>query len=134
MSATILSVEQYLISISLLFTFSLMKWNLTSMCFDLSFLIGLFEMLIVDWLSSKIKIGSFDSSNLPREIASLTEFESAIYSASVELKATIDCFFYFQLIAPKFFRKTYPPVLFLSFESLAKLASEYPNNFCLFFE
>ena len=50
-SATISSVLQYAKQTSLQDTFSLAKWCMTSMCFDLIEAIGCFSSLSAPWLS-----------------------------------------------------------------------------------
>src|SRR6056300_253012 len=65
--------------------------------------------------------------NFKSDLASLAASLRAIYSASLVLSATIDCWCDLQLIAPPLYMKIHPVVDLLLFKSDAKSASAYPK-------
>jgi hypothetical protein len=85
------------------------------------------------WLSHRIKVALISKSNrsvdnFRSHIASQLAEHAAMYSASVVLRAVLDCFLlYHEIIAdPKL--KQHPEVLFLSETLPAQSASVYPLN------
>src|ERR1700738_2113 len=105
MSATIYCVGQYSNSTILFSIFSLMKWCCTSMCFDLSWLVGFLANAIEPWLSHMMVVASSwtqpkSSINCRSQMASLVQRFMAMYSASIVDCATVCCRLLFHETAP----------------------------------
>ena len=123
------------ISIRLSLYFSRMKWNLMSMCFDLSCVIGFFTREIEPLLSPWSSIGSVHDN--PKSFTSFVKNNdswvvaaSAIYSASHVDSAIVGCFLLSHDIAPPALlrKNTYPVVLLRSVDD-AQSESENPSSF-----
>ena len=105
--------------ISLLFTKSLMKWNLMSMCLVLLWNKWFFDNAMAELLSKNMVVSSWwfcDNSfnTLLIQTAWHTSLVATTYSSSIEDKVTMGCFFeaHETTHVPKW--NVYPDVLFLS--------------------
>ena len=119
MSASSSSDLQNSKQISFLFTNSLIKWNLVSMCLVLLWNTWFFDNAMAELLSQKIVVGSWwfcDKSfkTLLIQTAWHAALVAATYSASAEDRVTMGCFFeaHETTSVPKW--NVYPDVLFLS--------------------
>lgn len=112
-------------------TSSRIKWCFISMCFVLPCITGFFVNATADTLSQKTWVawtcGCFKSlSSLRSHTAWQAAAVAATYSASVDDKATVACFFELHAITPEPKRKQFPFVLFLSSWDPAQTLSVYP--------
>lgn len=113
--------------------FSRMKWQPIPTCLVCSWKTGFLERLIADWLSQYIITGPFycTPKSFNKEInhtISQQQPSIALYFAFIELLATTDYFFDFQLIKdlPNCMQK--PLIDLLVSEQLAQSLSEYAIN------
>ena len=130
-SATISPVGQYTTSICFRAMTSRIKWYLTSMCFVFGWSFGFRARAIQPWLSSKTVVGvvccrPMSWSKCRSHITSCAAEHNEIYSASVDERAVIGCFFDRHEIVPLPRRNTWPEVDFREIEHPAQSESEYP--------
>ena len=129
MSMVISSVgHQWIATIPCCIT-SWMKWNWTSICFDCAWNCGFAASAITNWLSMCNSDGlAWVNLSAVRKFHSqmicFVARVAAIYSASIDNKATMDCFFEVYEIALPPIRNVYPEIDFWSISFKAQPASE----------
>ena len=133
MSASWSSDLQKSKQISLLFTNSLMKWNLMSMCLALLWNTWFFDNAMAELLSQKMVVGPWwlcDKSfnTLLIETAWHAALVTATYSAFVEDRVTMGCFFEACETTPVPKWNVYPNVFSLSYVLPPLSLSIYPMS------
>ena len=127
-SASWSSVGMYWSNMIFRYTQSLIWWYRISICLDLSWNIGLIEILMQLWLSQCITIGSkWEPNKSTRifliEIASHAAWLVAMYSASAEMSATdFVSFCTNKLLKIRYWK----PLLMCSFCPLGNLPNQHP--------
>jgi len=133
MSASIYFVLQYLTNKDPNITCSRTKWYLISICFVRLCPIGFHVSPIAAWLSSHtvtglVQLTPMSVSSCRNQTTSCVAELKAMYSASAVERATVDCFWLSQLIAPLDILKTLPVVERRVSKSQAQSASLYPST------